>query len=185
MMTDTDRRSHAPCTEWWTSVRLFQVQPQHREVMKISQNRPSHTFTVPCQNETKIPKGKTKHYKATQKIHFFSYYRGMMLLKWTGLCPSQGLLYRGFFPPQNTRMEGVYRRGCDGIPLISPSHKSSRNFPQRTGDSSLVRALVSWSKGLGFESLQGWWENFLLLGQLSVLTLISVSVPPLCYCSSM
>ena len=32
-------------------------------------------------------------------------------------------------------------------------------------------------KGSGFESWQDWMEN-LLLGQLSVLTLISVSVPP-------
>ena len=37
-------------------------------------------------------------------------------------------------------------------------------------------------KGLGFESWQEWGENFLLQGQLSVLTLISVSVLPPCYC---
>ena len=42
----------------------------------------------------------------------------------------------------------------------------------------MVRALDSWSKGRGFESLQEWRENFLLQGRLSVLTLISVSVPP-------
>ena len=181
MMTDTDRRSHAPCTEWWTSVRLFQVQPQHREVMKISQNRPSHTFTVPCQNETKIPKGKRNIIKQRKKS--ILPWNDAPEMNWS-MPITRTSLQRIFFP-ENTRMEGVYRRGCDGIPLTSPSHKSSRNFPQRTGDSSLVRALVSWSKGLGFESLQGWWENFLLLGQLSVLTLISVSVPPLCYCSSM
>ena len=35
-----------------------------------------------------------------------------------------------------------------------------------------------WLKGCGFESLQEWKENFLLWGQLSVLTLILVSVPP-------
>jgi len=35
-----------------------------------------------------------------------------------------------------------------------------------------------WSKGLRSESLQEWWDNFLLQGQLPVLTLISVSVPP-------
>ena len=55
----------------------------------------------------------------------------------------------------------------------------------RDGDSSVVRAPDSWLKGRGFESLQEQRENFLLQGQLSVLTLISVSVPPPCYCSSM
>ena len=53
-----------------------------------------------------------------------------------------------------------------------------------SGDSSMVRAPESWLKGRGFESLQERRENFLLRGQLSVLTLISVSIPPPCYCSS-
>ena len=53
-----------------------------------------------------------------------------------------------------------------------------------SGDSSVVRAPDSWSRGRGFESLQERWENCLLQGQLSVLTLISVSVPPPCYLSS-
>ena len=53
-----------------------------------------------------------------------------------------------------------------------------------TGDSSVVRAPDSRSKGRGFESLLERRENFLLQGQLSVLTLISVSVPPPCYRSS-
>ena len=48
----------------------------------------------------------------------------------------------------------------------------------------VVRAPDSWSKGRGFESLQEQRENVLLQGQLSVLTLISVSVPPPCYRSS-
>ena len=47
-----------------------------------------------------------------------------------------------------------------------------------SGGSSVVRAPDSWSKGRGFESLLGRRENFLLQGQLSVLTLISVPVPP-------
>ena len=51
-------------------------------------------------------------------------------------------------------------------------------------DSSVVRAPDSWLKGLGFESLLERRENFLLQGRLSVLTLISVSVPPPCYHSS-
>ena len=50
--------------------------------------------------------------------------------------------------------------------------------------SSVVRASDSRSKGPGFEFRQERRENFLLQGQLSVLTLISVSVPPLCYRSS-
>ena len=52
------------------------------------------------------------------------------------------------------------------------------------GDSSVVRAPDSWLKGRGFESLLERRENFLLQGWLSVLTLISVSVPPPCYHSS-
>ena len=39
-------------------------------------------------------------------------------------------------------------------------------------------------KGRGFESLQERRDNFLLQGRPSVLTLISVSVPPPCYRSS-
>ena len=52
------------------------------------------------------------------------------------------------------------------------------------GDSSVVRAPDSWLKGRGFESLLERRENFLLQGRFSVLTLISVSVPPPCYHSS-
>ena len=55
---------------------------------------------------------------------------------------------------------------------------------KKGGDSSVVRAPDSWSKGCGFESLLERGDNFLLQGRLSVLTLISVSVPPPCYCSS-
>ena len=44
--------------------------------------------------------------------------------------------------------------------------------------------LDSWSIGPGFESRQERRDNFLLQSQLSVLTLISVSVPPQCYHSS-
>ena len=51
-------------------------------------------------------------------------------------------------------------------------------------NSSVVTASDSWSKGPGFESRQERRENFLLLGQLSVLTLISVSVPHPRYLSS-
>ena len=52
------------------------------------------------------------------------------------------------------------------------------------GDSSVVRAPDSWLKGRGFESLLERRENFLLQRRLSVLTLISVFVPPPCYHSS-
>ena len=52
------------------------------------------------------------------------------------------------------------------------------NHPQGIGDSSVVRAPDSWLKGREFESPQERRENFLLQGRLSVLTLISVSVPP-------
>ena len=49
----------------------------------------------------------------------------------------------------------------------------------------MVRAPDSRLKGRGFKSMQERQENFLLQGRLSVLTLISVSVPPPCYRSSM
>ena len=52
------------------------------------------------------------------------------------------------------------------------------------GDSSVVRAPDTWLKGHGFESLQERRDNFLLQGWLSVLALLSVSVPPPCYHSS-
>ena len=52
------------------------------------------------------------------------------------------------------------------------------------GDSSVVRAPDSWLKGRGFQSLLERRENFLLQGRLTVLTLISVPVPPPCYHSS-
>ena len=57
-------------------------------------------------------------------------------------------------------------------------------FSLGSGDGSVVRASDSSSKGLGFESRQERRENFLLQGHLSVLTVISVSVPPPCYRSS-
>ena len=53
-----------------------------------------------------------------------------------------------------------------------------------SGDSSVVREPDSGSKGCRFKSLLERRENFLLQGQLSVLTLISVSVPPPCYRNS-
>ena len=54
-------------------------------------------------------------------------------------------------------------------------------FALGSRDSSVVRALDFWSKGCGFKSRQ---KNFLLRGQLSVLTLILVFFPPLSYCSN-
>ena len=59
-----------------------------------------------------------------------------------------------------------------------------QNACMGSGYSPVVRASDSWSKGPGFESRQERRENFLLLCQLSVLTLISVSVPPPRYRSS-
>ena len=61
----------------------------------------------------------------------------------------------------------------------SGTNSSCTAHPTETqicGDSSVVRAPVSWSKGCGFEL---WQENLFLHGQLSVLTLILVFVPQL------
>ena len=62
------------------------------------------------------------------------------------------------------------------------THKQSHTCVQ--WDSSVIRTPDSWLNGREFESLQEQRANFLLQGQLSVLTLISVSVPPPYYCSS-
>ena len=60
----------------------------------------------------------------------------------------------------------------------------TRKREMGSGDSSVVRAPDSWLKGHRFESLLERQENFLLRGRLFVLTLILVSIPPLCYHSS-
>ena len=60
--------------------------------------------------------------------------------------------------------------------LMTFAHQSCQPFTWEQG-SSVVRVPDLWSKGPGFKSLQ----NFLLHGQLSVLTLILVSIPPPCY----
>ena len=64
----------------------------------------------------------------------------------------------------------------------STFHKTLLNY--QSVNWLVVRAPDSWLKGRGFESLLERRENFLLQGQLSVLTPISVSVPPPCYRSS-
>ena len=53
-----------------------------------------------------------------------------------------------------------------------------------SGNSSVVREPDSWLKGCRFESLQERRENFLLQGQLSVLTFYFSIRSNLCYCSS-
>ena len=69
--------------------------------------------------------------------------------------------------------------------LCKASHSLSLIRLQRgSGDSSVVRASDSWSKGPGFESREERQENFPLHCQLSVMTFISVSVPPPCYRSN-
>ena len=66
-----------------------------------------------------------------------------------------------------------------------PWYQVSTKLISGSGDSLVVRASDLWLKGSGFKSQQERRENFLLQGQLFVLTLILVSVPPLCYRSSM
>ena len=55
---------------------------------------------------------------------------------------------------------------------------------QGSGIAQWVERQTRDQKVCEFESRQEQWENFLFQGQLSVLTLISVSVPPPCYRSS-
>ena len=56
--------------------------------------------------------------------------------------------------------------------IVTLSYKISHKSGSR--DSSAVRARDSWLKGPRFESLQERQDNFLLQGQLSVLTFVSV-----------
>ena len=74
--------------------------------------------------------------------------------------------------------------GCGKTWFGLIKNKNVGSTPTGGGDSSVVRAPDSWLKGRGFESLLERRENFLLQGRLSVLTLISVSVPTPCYHSS-
>ena len=93
--------------------------------------------------------------------------------KWQKMCVGQSVAQSKntrSWKPEFNRVEHGYQ--MDGRPLHGD------------GDSSVVRTPDSWLKGHGFESLQEQRENFPLQGQLSVLTLILISVPPLCYCSS-
>ena len=110
-------------------------------------------------------------------------------MKTEGGCPSG----REF---QNCHMQNSSPKGwVQSLPWpynthrqTSAHHHKKRNAEKEKegggGDSSVVRAPDSWLKGRGFESLLERRENFLLQGRLSVLTLISVSVPPPCYHSS-
>ena len=67
--------------------------------------------------------------------------------------------------------------------IIYKAHHLVRHWG--SGDSTVVRASDSWSKGPGFESQQERQENILLQGQHFVQTFISVSVVPHpCYRSS-
>ena len=62
--------------------------------------------------------------------------------------------------------------------------RSTQSFREWAGIAQWLERRTRDRKGHRFESLQERRENFLLQGRLSVLTLISVSVPPPCYRSS-
>ena len=79
------------------------------------------------------------------------------------LSPSQSSLYHHFHSSSHHRLADL---------------KAIQSVKQGGGDSSVVRAPDSWSKGCGFESLLERRENFLLQGQLSVLTLIRYPFHP-------
>ena len=72
----------------------------------------------------------------------------------------------------------------DFFPPATSEHSERYRHALGAGDSSVFGASDSWSKGLRFKSRQERRENFLLQGQLSVPSLILVSVPPPCYRSS-
>ena len=83
-----------------------------------------------------------------------------------------------------TAVVTVYRHRNITAALMTRVAFSVSLIITNAGNSSVVRAPVSGSKGRGFESRPVPREYFLLQGQLFVLALISVSVPPQCYCRS-
>ena len=78
-----------------------------------------------------------------------------------------------------TPTSGISRMKC-----VLSIAESKPDMKHGERSSSMVRAPDSWWEGRGFESRQERRENVLLLDQLSVLTLISVSIPSPCYHSS-
>jgi len=117
-------------------------------------------ISVKCNGKANIPKDKSKSLMANPYEKLVSYRINMVYWK------SEGRMNQNR-PTENRHVK----------------HKEV-SIAVGSGDSSVVRAPDSWSKGRGFESLLERRENFLLQCQLSVLTLISVSVPPPCYRSS-
>ena len=93
------------------------------------------------------------------------------------------LLWEGFKIFSITMLMASHVRGPQNILYChSMAHMNLRN--QGSGDSLVIRLLDLWLKSRWFESWQEGWENFFLQGQLSVLTLILVSVQPWCYHNS-
>ena len=77
-------------------------------------------------------------------------------------------------------LDSCLKLGCSESEMVNPAGVVEVGRV----NSSVVRAPDSWLKGCGFEPLQERWENFLLHGQLCMLTLMLVSIPPTCYGSS-
>ena len=75
-----------------------------------------------------------------------------------------------------TPTSGISRMKC-----VLSIAESTPDMKHGERSSSMVRAPDSWWEGRGFESRQERRENVLLLDQLSVLALISVSIPSPCY----
>ena len=73
-------------------------------------------------------------------------------------------------------------RACVVCSVCTSQHSGKLYYWEQ--DSSVVRVPDLWLKGCRFESQQEQRENCLPQGQLSVLTLISVSIPTPCYHSS-
>ena len=120
----------------------------------------------------------------SSKAHFHFVCHFLALLKWrqklmTQAQPSNKMICR---PTGGTPRSTSQSTDCWGVEqgTLRSGLQITNHLSQiwGGGDSSVVRAPDSRLKGRGFESLLERRENFLLQGRLSVLTLISVSVPP-------
>ena len=121
--------------------------------------------------------GKRRHYIHTEWLHHLN------CLLWVASCLLLFFFYSFLFQASNYRFIIIISKSSYRSSSSRRRRRRSYNYVG-SGDSSVVRAPDSWSKGRGFEYLHERRENFLLQGQLSVLTLFSVSVPPPCYRSS-
>ena len=167
---------------WWPSWAPRPNEPQF--LCNVKQHWTMHTHWSQF-----VPNMSTRHPRTLSSTSSFKRHQSLGAVwqsRWTSWAP---------VPNKPTVFEDVNQHSTNhsndfgfiwaGVSNVGGYKRNACCLLQRGGgDSSVVRAPDSWLKGRGFESLLERRENFLLQGRLSVLTLISVSVPPPCYHSS-